>query len=225
MDQKITVTPQGPYVVTGELLLRRKRAVVTSSGEPVAWVSDAPLESEASYALCRCGASQNKPFCDGSHARHDWDGTTTAASPGYDDRAVDYPGDGIVMRDARELCEHAGFCATKLTNVWKMAPATGDTAVRSQLIAMIERCPSGALTHRVHVDGPAVEPDLASGIGVVDDGPLFVTGGVQVVGPDGATMEVRNRVTLCRCGASKNKPLCDGSHIANGFSDRPTTAQ
>ena len=225
MDAKITVTPQGPYIVTGELPLRRKRAVVTPEGEPVAWVSDAPLESEPPYALCRCGASQNKPFCDGSHTRHVWDGTTTAARSGYDGRAVDYPGEGIVMRDVRDLCEHAGFCATKLTNVWKMAPATSDTAVRSQLIAMIERCPSGALTHRLEADGPAVEPDLAPGIGVIDDGPLFVTGCVRVERPDGVAMEVRNRVTLCRCGASKNKPLCDGSHTANGFADRPMKAE
>ena len=57
--------------------------------------------------------------------------------------------------------------------------------------------------------------------GVVDDGPLWVTGGIAVEGADGETYEVRNRATLCRCGASKNKPFCDGEHTKIGFSDRP----
>ena len=219
MDQSITVTPQGPYVVTGQVPLRRKRAVRTGQDEPVAWQSDEPLDGGESYSLCRCGGSQNKPFCDGSHRDHEWDGTTTASGETYDDRAVLHLGDGLVMRDDRGLCQHAGFCGTKLTNAWKMTKQTADTAVRSQLIAMVERCPSGALTHRVTADGPDVEPDLAVGIGVVDDGPLWVTGGVRVVRDDGVPVETRNRMTLCRCGASKNKPLCDGSHASVGFVD------
>jgi len=219
MDIDITVTPQGPYVVTGTPQLRRKRAVSNALGEPVAWQTDAPLVTDDDYALCRCGASANKPFCDGSHQQHDWDGTSSAPTTTYDERAKTYDGDGLVMRDDRGLCEHAGFCATSITNAWKMIRQTGDTAVRSQLVAMVELCPSGALTHRLTADGPDVEPDLGVGIGVVDDGPLFVTGGIHVTGEDGAALQARNRMTLCRCGRSGNKPLCDGSHAAAGFSD------
>ncbi len=51
-------------------------------------------------------------------------------------------------------------------------------------------------------------------------GPLRLRGGVQVIGADGFAYEVRNRVTLCRCGASRNKPFCDGSHVSIGFSDQ-----
>ncbi|WP_257790068.1 CDGSH iron-sulfur domain-containing protein [Acidovorax carolinensis] len=50
-------------------------------------------------------------------------------------------------------------------------------------------------------------------------GPIGLRGGVQLVGADGFAYEVRNRMALCRCGASKNKPFCDGSHISTGFSD------
>lgn len=60
---------------------------------------------------------------------------------------------------------------------------------------------------------------MATEIGVVDDGPLFVTGGVPVRRADGGVMEVRNRQTLCRCGSSSNKPLCEGSHAKAGFRD------
>ena len=83
------------------------------------------------------------------------------------------------------------------------------------LMAMIERCPSGALTYEV--EDRLVEPALPVEIGVVPDGPLWVTGGIEVERADGEPFEARNRVTLCRCGASANKPLCDGSHTEAGF--------
>ena len=79
---------------------------------------------------------------------------------------------------------------------------------------------------RDRVSGKALEPHLEPSIGLVQDtareisGPLWVRGGIPVVGVDGVTYEVRNRVTLCRCGASSNKPFCDGSHASIGFSDR-----
>jgi hypothetical protein len=51
-------------------------------------------------------------------------------------------------------------------------------------------------------------------------GPLWVHGGIGVIGADGFAYEVRNRVALCRCGASRNKPFCDGSHVSTGFNDK-----
>jgi hypothetical protein len=98
-----------------------------------------------------------------------------------------------------------------------MTRQTEDTAVRAQVIAMVERCPSGALTYSVAEAEPDVEPDLSGGIAVTPDGPLWVTGGVMVERSDGKPLESRNRVTLCRCGASKTKPLCDGAHTEIGF--------
>jgi CDGSH-type Zn-finger protein len=56
-------------------------------------------------------------------------------------------------------------------------------------------------------------------IGVITDGPLWVRGGVRVVAADGTSYEVRNRTTLCRCGHSRNKPFCDGSHEDAGFKE------
>jgi CDGSH-type Zn-finger protein len=86
-------------------------------------------------------------------------------------------------------------------------------------MAMIEHCPSGALTFRLTVDGPDIEPDLPAGIAVTDDGPYFVTGGIPVERSDGEPFGPRPRMTLCRCGGSANKPLCDGSHKEIGFRD------
>ena len=215
----ITVSARGPYVVPEGTALHRARPVSTEQGEPIAWQHDSSIAPEGGYALCRCGASSNKPFCDGSHNSADWDATETAATSSYDDRATELPGTGITVRDDRGLCEHAGFCSNKLSNVWKMTAGTESTAVRSQVAAMVERCPSGALTYRLDGADNDLEPDLAPGIAVVDDGPLWVTGGLPVERSDGQSLETRNRMTLCRCGASGNKPLCDGSHTKVGFAD------
>ena len=80
---------------------------------------------------------------------------------------------GMVIRDDRSICVHAGFCGNRLTNVWKMAKAdaTEDSIARMQLMAMIERCPSGALTYRLEPDGADVEPPLRAEAVIVEDGP------------------------------------------------------
>ncbi len=214
-DPLITVTENGPYLVSGDVPVRRREPIVSEHGEPLNWTTGEVIETKERYALCRCGMSGNKPFCDGTHAREGFDGAETAPTDTYDDRRAAYPGTGITVHDDRGICEHAGFCGNRVSNVWKMAGKTDDTIVRGQVMAMIDRCPSGALTYEV--DGVTVEPVLAAEIDVTTDGPLWVTGGIPVERADGEPMETRNRVTLCRCGASGNKPLCDGSHAGAGF--------
>jgi hypothetical protein len=89
--------------------------------------------------------------------------------------------------------------------------------VRFDVIQRVERCPSGRLSYDLG-DGP-IEPDLPRAISVTKDGPYWVTGGIPVTMSDGRTLETRNRVELCRCGHSSNKPLCDGSHRDIKFTD------
>jgi CDGSH-type Zn-finger protein len=178
------------------------------------------LEAGSAYALCRCGHSSNKPFCDGTHATVGFDGSEAAAGT-YDERTKTLGGVGIVVRDDRSLCTHAGFCGNRVTNVWKMVDGTHDSIVRAQVMAMVERCPSGALTYRLEGAGDDLEPDLPAEVSVVADGPIWVTGRVPVTRSDGEALEPRNRVTLCRCGDSKNKPLCDGTLQDIGFTDPP----
>jgi CDGSH-type Zn-finger protein len=217
----IKIQPNGPYLVSGAVPVTRRSIVPSEHGEPATWQTTAELGARNVVALCRCGGSSNKPFCDGTHARNNFDGTETAATSTYDERAKTYQGTGVVVRDDRSICEHAGFCGNRSTNVWEMVSGAGteDGSVRSQMMAMIEHCPSGALTYRMTDDGPDVEPDLPVGVAVSADGPYFVTGGLTVDRSDGQRFESRPRMTLCRCGASANKPLCDGSHKDAGFRD------
>ena len=218
-DMSITSRPGGPLIVSGEVPLVRKMAVHSEHGEPLAWKTVETLEARATYALCRCGESANKPFCDGNHASTGFEGSDTADASTYDERAKVLGGTGITVRDDRGICVHAGFCGNRVTNIWKQVADTGDSIVRVAVINEVEKCPSGAITYRFDGDDVNNEADHRTEIAVISDGPLWVTGGVAVSTSDGTQLEERARVTLCRCGASANKPLCDGSHKEAGFKD------
>ena len=215
--QSIAVRPNGPYVVNGSIPIYRRRAAYSEHGEPLTWETTSELEGGPRYVLCRCGQSANKPYCDSTHRTIPFV-ADDGARDSYDERARVLGGTAITVRDDRSICVHAGFCGSRVTNVWKQVPHTSESAVRAQVIAMVERCPSGALTYQLE-EPRDVEPLLATAIAVVADGPLWVTGRVAIRNSDGAELERRNRVTLCRCGGSANKPLCDGSHKENGFRD------
>ncbi len=222
---KIEIEVNGPYHVQGRVPLVRKSPIISEHGEPMSWRTGDAVAGGTTYLLCRCGQSRNKPFCDGSHARTGFDGTETAATAPIATRQEHLPGTGIELRDASELCVHAGFCGNHVTDVWTMVKETEDTLVRAQLMAMIERCPSGRLSYALAAGAEAVEPDLPVQIALIPDGPLWVTGRIAVTRSDGTPCERRNRVTLCRCGGSKNKPFCDGTHAEIGFSDAAPTDQ
>lgn len=214
----------GPYEVSGAVPIVRRRQVLSDDGEPITWQTTARLTSQEVVYLCRCGGSSDKPFCDDTHVANGFAasrGTVTAPAAGYDDRATAMDGAAVVVRDDRSLCVHAGFCTNKVTSVWKVArgAGVGDIVARTAMVAAIEHCPSGALTMRLTADGPDVEPELPAQIAVMDNGPLLVTGGIALTRADGTTDQVRNRMALCRCGESANKPYCDGSHAAVGFTD------
>ena len=187
--------------------MQRRRIVANEHGESQEWETTAHLDSPETVLLCRCGGSSTKPFCDSSHASNGFVADDRAGGT-YAERSRAI-GEGV--RDDRSICVHAAFCTNRVTSAWKLAKLD-DEAARAQVVEMIDRCPSGALTYAREVTPPVA-------VHVVDDGPLWVTGGVPVTLPDGTTLEARNRVTLCRCGHSATKPLCDGSHKEAGFQD------
>jgi CDGSH-type Zn-finger protein len=170
------------------------------------------------YSLGGGGGSRHTLFCAGA-PRAGFDGTEVAPRTTIEERRTTAAaGDGSVTFDA-VTCEHAGFCSDRFTTWRRLARRAGDPAAMERLQQMVRLCPSGALQMRASADGDELEPALAPSIGVVRDGPLFVRGRVEVVAADGERYQVRNRVTLCRCGHSGNKPFCDGSHREVGFRD------
>ena len=218
-DRKIIVRKNGPYAVCGDVPLVRKEPVMSEHGEPLTWKKGEVLTTRTNYVLCRCGQSGSRPFCDGTHEDIDFDGTETTETADTSDRTSTYKGQSLVVKDDRSLCMHAGFCGNRATNVWKMVPDTGDTQVRAQVMAMVERYPSGALSFDLDPAGENLEPSLPKEIAVTPGGALWVSGGIPIERNDGKAFEIRNRVTLCRCGHSSKKPLCDGTHKEIGFTD------
>ncbi len=220
--RKIVVVADGPYLVFGSVPLVRKQKILSEEGDSVSWKKTDVLATEENYALCRCGRSASKPFCDGSHARLGFDGTETADTRSSVERQRVLDGHGIIVKRDGPLCMHAAFCVGRLRKIPAMMPDTGDSDVRAQVIGMIDRCPSGSYTYTFDAGAEDVEPDLPLAVAVTTEedslgGALWITGGIPVERSDGQPFETRNRVTLCRCGHSKIKPLCDGTHREINF--------
>ena len=223
-EVKVVVAKNGPYLVSGSVPLAKHTIIADAQGESQSWQSGEPYPAQASYALCRCGHSKNKPFCDGTHTKVHFDGTETASRAPYRAQAEVTEGPALALSDAESLCAFARFCDPN-GQVWNQVAQSDNAKVRSAFLRQVNNCPSGRLVAWERAGGEALENPLPVSIGLIEDpaqgasGPLWLRGGIPLVSADGGSYEVRNRVTVCRCGASKNKPFCDGSHAAIKFRD------
>lgn len=194
--------------------------VHTFNGEPVDWHTLRVIETPSdTYELCRCGKSKNKPFCDSSHLTARWDGTQTAPMNSFRERSTRARKGDETLADDQPLCIFAGFCGTRTRNVWDMFLESDDPEERQLMRDMVWRCPSGRIA-LVGPDGFGTEPDLPQSIAILPGGPIWVRGGIPILAENGQPWEPRNRVTVCRCGRSKNKPYCDGTHQRIHFDER-----
>src|SRR5262245_40324956 len=210
---RIRVRENGPYLLNGGASMSNFLGESTTA-PPVA-------------ALCRCGRSESKPWCDGTHA------TTGFNDKKHADRVADrpdsYPARQFTILDNRGICAHSGRCTDALPTVFRagvepfVAPAGGRA---DDILRVIQACPSGALGAAIAERRAAdvVDRIRPPAIEVSKDGPYFVTGGVDLrddagnepVRAAGASIE---HFALCRCGQSKNKPFCSGAHWYADFHD------
>lgn len=208
---RLVPLPNGPLYLLNSAEPRQVEHLVDSKGQPCSTVPG--------IALCRCGGSANKPFCDGTHSKigfRDANESDTQLN-----RRENYVGKSITIHDDRQICSHAGFCTDGLPSVFKeddepwINPNGADAAA---VIETVRRCPSGALSYSAagveHRD-----QDRNPQVMVSKDGPYVVTGGVELVGVAREEHASTEHYTLCRCGGSKNKPFCDGTHWEIGFKD------
>lgn len=219
-QKKITISKNGPYLVTGDVPLAIQTIGTNAKGESTEWKQGKKFPVTEQYALCRCGDSKNKPFCDGTHAKIAFDGTETASHETVMEQAKVLDGPVMQLADAEPLCAFARFCDPN-GQVWSQVEHTDDPETRRHFEHQVGMCPSGRLIAIDKQNGSAVEPKLAQSIGVVEDpaeecsGPLWIRGDIPLFGSDGFAYEVRNRMTLCRCGRSENKPFCNGAHAGD----------
>lgn len=220
-SMSITIALNGPYLVRGGVPLLQHDIVLAGGHREYRTVREFPRQR--TYALCRCGRTKTPPFCDGSHLEG-FNGAETASRAPYQERADIYPGPGVTLLDDNR-CAFARFCHREDGDVWTLTELSGDARLKREAVKASSDCPAGRLVHVDVQEGTAYEPRLGPSITLLEDleegvsGPLFVRGGVPLVGADGTEYEPRNRYALCRCGASRNKPFCDARHVNVGFDD------
>ena len=178
------------------------------------------LETEPAMYLCRCGASANKPYCDGSHKKIGF--TDEVSADRTEDKVTPYEGKEITIINNPLLCSVSEYCHKELGSVFNehndpWIDPDGDTL--EHIKAIIEKCPSGALSYSIKGQPQPVR-DREATISIDKNGPLRITGGIELKDANWGQGASREHYTLCRCGASKNKPFCDGSHATINFDDR-----
>jgi CDGSH-type Zn-finger protein len=215
-EQRIKISKDGPYLASGSIPLIELVIVSDEHGDPLAWRTVREYAPRERYRLCRCGQSQHKPLCDGSHQTAAFDGTETADRRPYGQSAECTEGPTLDLLDAPALCIGSSFC-DRAGGTWDLVRRSNDPEARRIALEEAANCPSGRLV-AVDKEGQVLEPGYPPSIAVISDpdgsvcGALWVRGGIPIEAADGQVYEVRNRVTLCGCGQSSNKPFCDGSH-------------
>ncbi len=165
------------------------------------------------------------PFCDGAHVHAHFDGTETASKEPFMKRARTIESHDLLLKDLEELCAFARFCHKKLGDVWNLTRSSDDPDRREEAIQAACDCPAGRLVVIDKDTKEAIEPEYEPSIVILQDpqrkcsGPIWVRGGIPIESSDGSAYEIRNRVTLCRCGNSNNKPFCDAMHVTTGFKE------
>jgi CDGSH-type Zn-finger protein len=218
---KIRVLKNGPYIVSGSVPLRKMTIQCDNTNIPSDWLMGEKLAISEAYALCRCGQTKNKPLCDGTHVQINFDGTEMSDNESFEKMAKVIDGPELMLKDAEILCASARFCH-RGGDIWPQIPKSDDPKLKENALRNACDCPSGRLVIVDKQTGKTIEPSLEKSIGFVEDqgigvdGPIWVRGNIPVYSAEGKLYEVRNRVTLCRCGKSINKPFCDSSHYPEG---------
>lgn len=215
MPAVIRLEADGPLLVTNVENLRD-------------WLGQ-PMPSTPQMALCRCGGSVMKPFCDGTHATN---GFSDAKDPSrLPDRQDTWVGQQVTVLDNRGTCQHSGFCTDRLATVFRLgeepfvAPSGGRM---DEIVRAVRDCPSGALSYAIDRVEARDAVDYHDGreltIEVSKDGPYRLTGSIALQDPNGYDVArndgaSREHYALCRCGHAQNKPFCTGMHWYVEFKD------
>ena len=214
---RVLVSKDGPYVIAGHVPLAKQTICTDADGGSEKWEEGDRYPTREEYACVDAVGRGKKPFCDGTHTKIGFDGTETASRKSFVDQANVFDGPSYQLMDVESLCAFARFCDPN-GKVWNQVTRTDEPDLSATFLRQVGNCPAGRLVALDKATGRSVEPQLPVSIGLVEDpqeecsGPIWLRGGIKVVSADGFEYETRNRVTLCRCGHSNNKPFCDGAH-------------
>ena len=219
---KIIPLSNGPYYLINDMESKLVENLQNSKGESFSTIRG--------VSLCRCGASKNKPFCDGTHGMIGF--SSENKEDGNDihhniikDKRKNYVGKRITIHDNRRICSHAAECVNNSPSVFKLNARpwiNPDAADIEEIINTIRKCPSGALSYSIDgIEYRDQNQRVKPMITVFKDGPYLVSGGIVLSGEkiQWAEGSSKEHYALCRCGASNNKPFCDGMHRTINFKD------
>ncbi|MEL6447818.1 MAG: CDGSH iron-sulfur domain-containing protein [Pseudomonadota bacterium] len=209
MAPKIIPVPDGP------LIIKESPPIVDAGGESLA--------ADGHGALCRCGASKTKPWCDGSHKAAGFSSAPTDAE--LRDQPLRYEGTAsgtrISIAYTPVLCSHAAACSKLAADTFNPSRdpwINPDEGSLESIQDVMAACPSGALS--LSLDGAPHQHTTSrdSAIQIEPNGPYRVTN-VALEAPFSVAGSTDKKYVLCRCGQSKNKPFCDGTHHDVGWRD------
>jgi CDGSH-type Zn-finger protein len=221
-DHKIIISKDGPYLVSGNLPLAKEAHYTDNEGNPGTYEKGETYPNKEKYSLCRCGKSSGKPYCDGAHVKTKFDGTETASKEKYLEQAEKISGPNLDLTDAEKLCSASRFCHK---GTWEHTEKSDNPESREIAVETACKCSSGRLVAWDKKTSKPIEEKFIPSISLLEDiaakvsGPIMVKGGIPLESVNGTKYETRNRMTLCRCGKSSNKPFCDGAHVRTGFRD------
>lgn len=219
---KIKILKDGPYEVSGFKILLEETIKANKHGVLTTFKTN-EFKVEDNFHLCRCGESQKKPFCDGTHTKVGFNGTEIADMRPYEERAGLQEGEGVDLLDDNR-CAFARFCHREKGDVWTLTDNSADEESKKEAIEGASACPAGRLTSVLN--GELIENEYDAEISIVQDplkkvsSGIFVRGDFVLEGATGKLYEKRNRLSLCRCGKSRNKPFCDATHVPAEFNDK-----
>jgi CDGSH-type Zn-finger protein/ferredoxin len=200
MSNKLTPFPNGP------IKLDVCNGVLEKDGQPVA--------GKDPGALCVCGESRNKPYCDGSHNAAGFSSEREI----QEETIQEYQGKEVTITFNRSICSGAGKCVQGLGTVFKSGDSSNwifpDNDTAENIIAQVKACPSGALSCQVG-DEVTIDERTAQKVTIVKNGPYHVEG-IEMETENRPTRGSSSKFSLCRCGKSRNKPYCDYSHAEQG---------
>jgi CDGSH-type Zn-finger protein/uncharacterized Fe-S cluster protein YjdI len=136
-----------------------------------------------------------------------------------------YETDAIRVHWDSSRCIHVGICLRGLPQVFDTGRRPWvdiDAADADAIAETVARCPSGALRYERLDGAPQEEPERPTVVVPVENGPLLAVGDLDVRTPDGEQIAHETRLTLCRCGMSRNQPFCDNSHLRRHWTSGPT---